>query len=65
MCLLSVAMAAAVTIIEKDLRVAETALARAARDVEKAAEMLGADAWLRLSDEIDAREAELERAAPL
>jgi hypothetical protein len=45
---------AALGIVEKDLGTAEAALTRAARDVEKAAEVVAADAWLRLSDEIDA-----------
>jgi hypothetical protein len=44
---------AAIAIVEKDLAAAETALRSATREVEKAAEIVAADAWLRLSDEID------------
>jgi hypothetical protein len=52
---------AAIAIISQDLAAAEGALRSAVRDVEKAAEVVAADRWLTLSDEIDAREAALER----
>jgi hypothetical protein len=52
---------AASAIIEQDLRAAETALTRAARDVERAAEVVAADQWLELSDRIGEVETELAR----
>jgi hypothetical protein len=52
---------AAITIVEKDLAAAETALNRARQGVERAAEIVAADCWLVVSDQIDEAEAELEK----
>jgi hypothetical protein len=52
---------AAIAIIEKDLGVAELALNRARQGVERAAELVAADYWLVVSDQIDEAEAALER----